>query len=325
VTPGPAATPARCPHPLDPILLRTTVNLCAGAPGVGKTAFLAWFIHRIQRGEKIFGRQPAPIPFQGFIGADRSWTESTSRWMDLEELDPLPHYSLQDDRAFRKARLRNKRDRIHIFGECLAALSLAGDGRFPLGSLIYVDPLALFLGGNLIDYDTCLVACSEIREICTDKGIAIIGTAHAAKQKADKADRYLRLQDRILGSAALFGYTDTQLYLASPDECGTDCYTFLWAPHHAPTELFSMTRDHRGLFIPGDRIAELNPPAFDPAWIVELLKKAPKHVLQLATIIRTGKGLELSRMTVIRQIKRLLDEGRIAQVRHGFYGLPPEH
>lgn len=314
------ATP-RCPHPLEPILLRTTVNLLAGSPGVGKTAFLAWFIRRIQLQEKVFGRQPAAIPFQGFIGADRSWTESTSRWMDLEELDPLPHYSLQDDRSFRKARLRNKRDRITIFTECLAALSPGGDGQFPAGSLIYVDPLALFLGGNLIDYDTCLVACSEIREICTDRGISILGTAHAAKQKAEKKDRYLRLQDRILGSAALFGYTDTQLYLASPEECGVESYTFLWAPHHAPTEIFSLDRDERGLFVPGEKILDDALVDERVQWILDLLEKATSHTLELFTIVRVGKERGLSRSTVKRQLELLVKEGSVERIAHGRYRL----
>ncbi len=100
----------------------------------------------------------------------------------------------------------------------------------------------------------------------------MIGTAHAAKQKADKNERYLRPQDRILGSTALFGYTDTQMYLAAPDETGSKdgVYTFFWNPHHAPPAAFPLTRDSEGRFVIAEGTGTsaapsiLGPPALTP-------------------------------------------------------------
>jgi len=310
--------------PLPPVLLAGSVNLLAGAPGTGKTAFLAWWITQFAQGLPVFERQPTQIPFQGWITADRSWDRSTVKWFELAGYPELPHYSLQDDRSFKKARLRNRRDRIAIFRECLDAVAQqAPGGQLPVGSLIYADPIALFLGGNLVDYDTCAVACSEIREICLDRGISVIGTAHSAKQKAEKKDRYLRLQDRILGSAALFGYTDTQLYLAAPEELDVDHYTFLWAPHHARTQTFALHRDEQGLFVPGTEMTPLpstgGRPKVSDAWITTAfaVDNTPDQTFRQLQVHADRAGV--SRATATRQIRDAVSEGRLRAVRRGVY------
>lgn len=312
--------------PMPPVILRHSVNLLAGAPGTGKTAFLVHMVQTLQQRKAFFTLPPTDQPiYQAFIGADRSWDDSTRKWFDVQGLDAdtFPHYSLQDDRQFHKARLRKKHERIAIFRECLDRVSPNGAGVFPTPSLIYVDPLALFLGGNLLDYDTCLVACSELREICIDKGICIVGTAHAAKQKADKKETYLRLQDRILGSAALFGYTDTQLYLASPEETDRSTYTFLWAPHHAKSQMFAMTRDELGRFVPVDnqplestQAAGRAPKALqDVDWLLSLLATPQSF----KALLEAGEARSVSRMTIHRRIKALTEQGRVAQVSRGTY------
>lgn len=307
----------RPPDILQDVIPAYSVNLLAGAPGTGKSAFMAWWIQQFQRHLTIFDvATPVEPVYQAFIAADRSWDLSTARWFEEQGTEPFPHYSLQDDRAFKKARLRKRQDRISIFRECLDAVhpSTSEGGRFPDRSLIYVDPLALFLGGNLLDYDSCLVACSELRELCLERNVTIIGTAHASKQKADKNERYLRLQDRILGSAALFGYTDTQLYLASPEEVGRDTYVFLWHPHHAPARLFSLTRDDHGLFVPGQAIEEGRTKQ-SPPWI-EALCVEPQ-TFQAIVEAATARGK--SRMWAHRQLRLLQKHGRIMQPKRGMY------
>ena len=315
--------------PMPPVILRHSVNLLAGAPGTGKTAFLVYMVQTLQQKKPFFTLPAASQPiYQAFIGADRSWDDSTRKWFDVQgiDADEFPHYSLQDDRKFQKSRLRKKHERIAIFKECLDRVSLDGTGIFPTPTLIYVDPLALFLGGNLLDYDTCLVACSELRELCIDKGICIVGTAHAAKQKADKKETYLRLQDRILGSAALFGYTDTQLYLASPEETDRSSYTFLWAPHHAKSQMFAMTRDDEGRFVPVDgqplestTAGKGAKPLADVDWLLSVLAE-PRKATEL---VEVGAERSVSRMTVYRRLNALVEQGRVRQVSRGVYQITP--
>lgn len=308
------------PDPLGNVLLAGSVNLLSGASGVGKTAFLTWLIEHFQRQHQILGIRPTPIPFQGWISADRSWERSTKRWFETAEIQAPKSYSLMDDAGFSKHRLRNRKDRLAILDEMFAAVSPTGDGKFPAGSIVYVDPIALFLGGNLNDYDTCAVACMEIRERCLDKQFTLIATAHTAKQQADKKQRYLRIQDRILGSAALLGYSDTQLYLGSPDEMGIPYYTFFWGPHHAPSQAFAFQRDSRGLFIPMHELTAPDPPP-GGAWIAEHLGETAGQSLLTAQIVEEGEHRGLSRATVMRQLKDAREEGLVVREDRGRYRL----
>ena len=315
------------PDPLPPVILGSTINLLAAAPGTGKSTFLAWFSRHVRDRTPLWGREWGEIPWQGIICSDRSWARSTSKWFEIEGVE-LPAYSLQDDRSFKKARLRHRHQRVAVFEHCLNALSPSQDGRFPFGSLIYVDPIALFLGGNLLDYDTCAVACSELREICMDRGVTVIGTAHSAKQKADKRERYLRLQDRILGSTALFGYTDTQMFLASPEEMGLEHYTFLWHPHHAPPALFQFTRHpDTGGFVEGSQIVDGAPtpasipvqPVEAPDWLLCAFDTGPRPFIELM-VLAESQGW--SRATLHRKLLGLEAQGVVAKVRRGVYERP---
>jgi len=171
-----AHTPAL--GPLEPVLLAGSVNLLAGTSGVGKTAFLALLAKLLSHQAPVFGVAPTlpSPPYQAYIGTNRSWVHSSAKWFALEGLQGLKHYSLVDDKVFKKRRMRTKADRLAILEECLAKVSPKGG--FPTGSLVYVDSLSLFLGGNLLDADSTAVALLEVRELCQQHNeVAVRATA----------------------------------------------------------------------------------------------------------------------------------------------------
>lgn len=317
VPPSPSSTPDPLPHgkfPIDPIptiIPGASVNLLAGAPGVGKTALIAWLLVRFRDQLAIFGHQPSALPKIAILCADRSWEQSTSKWFVLAGYPELCAYSLLDDEAFNVRRLRQKQQRIDILQESINALHL------PWGSLLIVDPLALFLGGNILDYDNCGVACAEIRQICRRRGITIIGTAHSSKQKADKQQRYLRLQDRIAGSTALFGYTDTQMYLASPEEIGEDFHLFHWTPHHAPAEDFKLRKDSNGLFVPYDDPRGVHDLTAFARQVLDFVDVAPELTKMKDLITRAQVELGMSRSALYRYVDQLAAEHLLIKVGRG--------
>ena len=170
------------PDPIPSILLGGSINLLAGASGVGKTAFLSRFLWDLVQGRPVFKRQPNPIPKVVILSIDRSWQQSSSAWYRLAgwQDDQLAHYCLQDDLTLDLNRLRIRAQRISLFRYMLDQVA-----PLPFGSLVVTDPIAPFLGGNLMDYDACMVACTQLRRVCRERGITIIGTAHASKQKND--------------------------------------------------------------------------------------------------------------------------------------------
>jgi hypothetical protein len=238
--PPASAFPATIPGILD----CPSLNLLAGASGLGKTAFLSSVIATIRDQGRLFGEATHPPAAIGYVCTDRPWA-SAQQWFAVAGYPDVAHYSMIDDRKFDPKQLYGGKSGPGLLQHCVGHLKL------PPGSLVIVDPIALFMGGRLNDYTTTSIACVEIQRWLIDAQLTMIGVCHTSKLKADVNDRYARPQDRILGSGALLGYSSTQMYLMGPDEAGrTDgAYTFLWNPHHRPAASFLLERDDtNGLF-----------------------------------------------------------------------------
>lgn len=291
--------------PIPGIINYGSVNILAGASGVGKTCFLSWLLTQLRDGKPVFGK-PVNVPTTiGYVAADRGWEAGGRYWFDKSGLE-VKVYSLADDPNFIPVRLRNKLKLVSdVLKHCLDRLDL------PAGSLVAIDPIALFIG-NLNDYHATATALLEIRRLCADRKLSAIGLAHAAKQKADKKERYMRLQDRINGSGAQLGYGDTQMYLAGPDETGKRHYTFLWHPHNAPAQEFQLGRSPEGLFIPWS--ASLD--SVNDALIYEAIPE-DGSAIAMATIL--GLTSAISRATVNRRLHELIIEGLIEKPMEGWY------
>lgn len=292
--------------PLPGVVSTGSVNLLAGASGVGKTCLTATICATLRDGLPLFGH-PTNTPAEvGYICADRGWG-SARYWLEKAGFPDIKFYSLCDDAEFQPARLRKRENLVGILGECLDKLKLAK------WSFVVVDPLALFMGGNLNDYQACAVALIEIRRLITRRCLTILGLAHAGKQKNDRREQYTRLQDRILGSSAQHGYGDTQMYLASPQETGERHYTFLWHPHTAPAQTFELGRNQDGMFVP---------------WAagLEVMELEDEKVLAEIPEAEAGVGfgdlchtLLISRSTVHRRLQGLIAKGRVESAGHGRY------
>jgi hypothetical protein len=308
------------PDPIPRIIPGGGITILGGAPGAGKTALVTGWACAWRDGRPIFGHAVQQPQRVAYITADRSWTQSARLWFDAAGFPEILHYSLQDDRAFIKGRLRDKDKLVTgIFAHCLQQLAIAcPGGRLPFGLLVIVDPISLFLGGNLNDYFACAIACSEIRELCLRYGITVLGLAHAAKQKGASKDRYSRLQDRIAGSTAIAGYSDTQIYLASPDEAEEDHYLCEWSPHHAPTETFFLDRGDDGLFVPIRGATEILNLTRMETQLLPLI--SAQLTMSTADIVSLGATqLKQGRRSVERLLKGLLRRGQIEKPVRGQY------
>jgi AAA domain len=295
-------------HPIPTYIPAYSINLLAGASGVGKTAFCASALAvQFRDTRPIFGHPTSQLPAIGVINADRGWDSGAGEWFRRAGYPDVRYYSMADDPSFDPRRLRRKFDRPQLLMEFIHKLQL------PKESLVFVDPISLFLGGNLLDYDTCACACHEIRKFQKEQKLHSICTAHSSKLKADQKDRYARLQDRILGSTALLGYSDTQMYLASPDETGQPYYTFLLQSHLAPAEFYQLQRDEQGLFVSYAEGDEGN-----CTRVLLLFPDDGTHVA-FKDLVPLAAALPLSVATLKRVLDVLITRGRVARVKHGVY------
>lgn len=306
--------------PLPGVLPLGGISLLAGAPNVGKTALLAGILRCFRDNAMVFGRQPNPIASIGYINADRGWEKGSGVWFERAGFPEILQYSMSDDPTFNPKRLRKKHERTDILAAFIDKLNL------PPYSLLVIDPIALFLGGNLLSYDDCAVACHEIRIMLRDRKLTLLATAHSAKIKSDKKERYMRLQDQVLGSTAISGFTDTMMYLASPQETGKPYFSFLWHPHAAPAEIFQLRQGDQGLFEPfkGGKPEGQTYDASDGS-IDRVFALIPEdgRIVEMAEILDNAQVYPLSKATVKRCLESLLEDGRITKPFHGRYARTP--
>ena len=286
-----------------------SISLLSGAAGLGKTALLASLARAFRDSTPVFGHQPGLITDVGIVVADRSWARGGKVWFDRVGFPEIKHYAMTDDTAFDPRCLRKKFERTARLADFIDRLKL------PPGALLLVDPIGLFLGGNLLDYDTCAVACHEIRVILRQRGLTLIATAHSSKLKADKKDRYARLQDQILGSSALLGFSDTQMVLASPEETGSKYYTFCWIPHQAPAETFLLERDAQGVF----HLAASGLATRTALESILALFPADASPITLGELVGLAAAIPYTQKTVQRSLAQLIAEGKVVKVKYGTY------
>jgi hypothetical protein len=302
-----AAPPGTFPDPIPGVLPFGTVTIFAGAPGVGKTAMLAEWCVRWRDGRTICGHATsAPTGFY-YIAADRQWA-SHQQWFDAVGFPEIPHYSLADDAKFDLSELLKPYNALQLLTRSLDALD-------PLpGAHVFIDPISpIYIAGNPNSARDVARTLLGVSREAQARQINITCTAHFGKQKADKNERYVRPQDRIAGSGAFSGFSDTQIYLIDPEPPIQPYHVLGWNPRHSRPEDFNFTRNDQGLFVPYDVMQ-------DDATASEILDSFDDSGATSIAVLRERaiqKGH--SRATVTRAVSRLLTEGRVCKLGRGKY------
>lgn len=296
------------PDPIPGVMPFGSITTFAGASGVGKTALYAGWIRRWLDGKTIC-EKPTNRPTQiGLLVGDRRW-QSHRQWLDAAGVsDQVKQYSLRDDPNFSWDQLRYTPRVKDIFSRALDKLQLDP------GSLLIVDPMPIWIPGKVNDYKDVAVGLGVLDNVIHPRDLTTFGIFHQSKQLNDKSQQYKRPQDRILGSAATIGFSDTAMYLLGPEDLDTDYYGFGWVPHNALSETFEFVRDAWGMFFPHKAVK-------DNTEREKILECVPYEPLAAAAIIVRVQGVypDMNQRTVERRLKELLNQGHIVKVRHGIY------
>lgn len=306
-----STTPAaRFPDPIQHIFPFGTICTLAGASGVGKTALYASWIRRWLDQQDICGH-PTHRPTEiGILVGDRRWA-SHRQWLDAAGVaSRVKHYSLRDDDTFPWGDLRLHHKVRDLFMRALDKMQLAP------GSLVIVDPLALWLPGKVNDYKDVAIGLGQLDYVIKPRDLTLLGIFHQSKQVADRTQQYKRPQDRILGSAAQIGFSDTAMYLLGPEDMDTPYYGFGWVPHNAPAETFKFTRDAWGMFVPYVESADFD--AMEKVYEVIPADTTGATVAQILHVLNSN-GYEIARSSVYACVKRLIGDGRVQQPSRGKY------
>lgn len=311
----PTAVSVPPPGFLDPIpgiIPFGTVTIFAGAPGVGKTAMLADWIVRWRDGRPIWGHPTNPPTQFCYLAADRQWA-SHQQWFNRAGYPDIPRYSVADDVRFNLDELLKPYNALDLFRR---SLDKANNGAPPIpGAHVFVDPVSpVFIAGNPnSSRDVARTLLNMSRE-CQQRQINITCAAHFAKQLADATSRYARPQDRISGSGAFSGFSDTQIYLIDPELPKSPFHVLGWNPRLSMPEEFTCVRDPKtGLFMPFDIVNE-DATSSEILDCFELMGPSEIGAIRERAI---SKGH--SRATVTRALSKLLDERRIVKLGRGRY------
>lgn len=261
----------------------------------------ATWLKRWFDGKTICHRQTNCPTAIGVIAGDRRW-QSHRQWFDTAGCPPLPHYSLRDDDLFPWNDLRLWPRFKDLTNRALDRLNL------PPGGLVVFDPLALFLPGKVNEYKDVAIGLGVLDQVLKPRLLTALGLFHQSKQMSDRTQRYTRPQDRILGSAAQLGFSDTAMYLLGPEDLGTPYYGFGWIPHNAPPATFEFTKDKSGLFIPYEGVVESSddPDKDRPTQLFQLIPESDS--ISTSDLFELAKEhFSISKATFKRDLKVLVD------------------
>lgn len=288
------------PDPVPGIIPFGSICLLSGPPHRGKTALLVTLLARLLRGQSLFGLPTTCPPDIAFLVTDHKHQLNQSQWLARAGiLDRVRLYSLRNDQKFQWKRLRNVDQRIGVFCDCLATLQL------PPGSLLIVDPVALFISSKLNDYHSVAIGLGEIDQVLQTAQLTLWGTAHTAKQIDDPKKTYKRPIDRIMGSGAQLGFADTAMALLGPDDTNEQYYELSVSPSMVPEFAFKYQRSANGLFEPYVGLADVgNTPETDrPTHIAQLIPRDGircRDLLEVAT-----ERFQISRRQFFTDLKTL--------------------
>jgi hypothetical protein len=268
---------------------------------------LAEWCTRWRDGRTICGHATnRPTAFY-YLAADRQWA-SHATWFELAGFPDIPFYSLADDLTFDVRQLQHARYAHDHFLQCFNRLD-------PIkGAHVFVDPVApLFIAGDPNRSRDVAVSLLRFSRLAADRQINITCTAHFGKQKTDPKEQYTRPQDRIAGSGAFAGFSDTQIYLIDPAPPKQPYHTLGWVPRHAAPEEFQFARDAHGLFVPYELYAELD--RIDQAVACVPTTPTPTSLI----LHKLQQDLGFSTATAERYLSQLVQLGRVTKPRRGQY------
>lgn len=237
VRPG-VVSSAPWPDPIPGIIPFGTLTILAGASSVGKSTLRCQWMRAQHTGHPICGYPTNPPTHFYYVVADRGLTEEAF-FAKLGFTEHVTFYSVVDPK------FGHDPEAFHQDRSGHDLLLAVIDRLNPIpGSHVIIDPLApLFITGNQNRVRDVAASLIRMTRVIKERQINLDGIWHFGKQKADANDRYKRPQDRISGSGAVSGFSDTQIYLIDQEPPKQPYYVLGWNPRERPPEEFKVLRE----------------------------------------------------------------------------------
>lgn len=280
---------------IDGILPERELSLLAGPSGGSKTTWLFQSLQLWREGQDVHAHHSHPCPFV-YASLDRS-QESAEETMERVGIDvssiPL---------------LRGVEENI----SSIEGLLNLAKTKVPDARLFMIDGFATLVpGGKTNDYHSVANFLRNITRLCKKHDITILGLIHAAKTKEN--EKYLNPRERILGSVAWAGFSETLFFIAptAPDNVVDNCRLLEILPRQSAQERFELELDNRGRLIPSKRRIEQDNDT------VSFLDGIPLE--EDFSVDELAANLKVRRAKAYSILKQLVENGAIARVGSGTY------
>lgn len=306
------------PDPIPGIIPFGSLVMLTGPAKRGKTAFATGLTTALRDGTPFLGHAVNKPTAVGIITTDHKWHLNQGQWFARAGFPDIKHYALRDDAGMHWRSMRVGKSSDDVFSRALDQIDL------PPGSFLLIDVIGVFLTSKLNDYSEVLAGIGAVSQMLDKRQLTALGIGHMGKQKGDTKDQYKDPYERILGSTAQIGFTDTTFYLLGPKDLGGEYYEFGWLPTHSPEGTVKLQRNELGLFVPYDGMTDTT--LVQPSPLDQVVDLVPfvlpgLHYLALVELIKTACGLK--RTGAKERVTTLLEERRIIRTTEGLYIRPP--
>jgi hypothetical protein len=302
----PAAQPRKRHHQdhlIDRLLPEREVHLLAGPSGAGKTTWLTAFLHSWSHGEAIFGNKSHPAPYL-YISLDRSYS-SVLRTLDRLGMahDQFPFYEPPDS-------ITSATPLIKIIEDAKK--------KHPDVRLVVVEGIASRVpDGKSNDYKIVADFLLSLRKTCEKLDITVLGVAHTTKTKGE--DRYENPRQRIAGSVAWGGFSETIIILEPKDPEDVS--------ENAPRELMLLPRNWKeqvfeygfvdGLLVEKKTVKTTNYQTMQ--LYLSNVSENPNTGTRLFNPTEAMEKTGLSKSSLYAELTKLLNQRVIEKLDHGSY------
>jgi len=329
-------------HPIPLILPGREVHILSGSSGAGKTSLVGWLVARLLSDQSLFGHPCSELPFIAYLSGDRVLDDALEKfdaagWKDAACYGLINDHGSDVDAAIDHLtdRRRGKNaapgpDRFSLLWRALESLRARyypTANRLPEDSLLIVDGMSMFTGIEPAGSYLKQVAAplTLLSRWAWANKFTLLLIHHSGKQVGDAKARYVRPQDRILGSMALQGFTSTQMFLTEPEL--TECperglYELTIRSHRAPVETRNLCRDGKtGVFRWADPLVMVPP---RKVHIATVEVHIPKPALAILEHVPANRGpiaktalhyaSKQTKPTFYRNLAILLDANKLEEI-----------
>jgi hypothetical protein len=303
-SPSPTPSPEADQFIVESILPAHELHLVAGPSGSGKTSLVFQTIDDWARTIPVFGYESYPRPFC-YVSCDRSLRATDRTLRRIGAKIEVPRISLVDS----------------LIANDFSSVLKAARARVKDVEVLFIDAIAaLCPSGKINDYGAVRSMLTGISRTCQREKVTVVGMAHSTKVK--EGEKFLNPRQRVLGSVAWGGFSDTMILIEpdNPEDPADASRIVTLLPRNAPAETILYHFTPSGVLVPTNRDTE---DFILDAWLRRQIPGPNEYTT--ASIVGIAEEAKLSRSSAVRWIRTKVSDGLLEKVRHGIYSVKSIH